>query len=235
MRQIDIEMERQKALLRAEMPEYRYLVNKTKSFIRWALKQVDNPYISCSFGKDSSVLLHLMLSVKKDIPVYCFVCEQTEMLDNYDEVIGFWVDKCNLQLIDFDQSNSLKINKMSKLSKSIDCDSFFNGIRAEESKNRRIALRKYGKFHLMKSSGKYRIAPLAWWETEDIMTYVLNQDLPLLDTYKAIGGAGRTGTFLPNANSLTLNSALQSLKLKSVSDYNKMLKKYPELTEIINL
>ena len=228
-------MEKQKGLLYSQMPEHKYLVNKTKNFIKWALQEVESPYLSCSFGKDSSVLLHLVLEQKKDIPVYCFMCEQSRMLDNYDEVIEFWKDNCNLNIIEFDQSDPLKINRMSILSKRIDADSFFNGIRAEESKWRRIALKKYSKFHKMKSTGKVRIAPLAWWKQNDIMSYMFSNELPFLNTYLTVGGKGRTGTFLPNANSDNLRNALRLLKLKSISDYNKLLNKYPTLTEITNV
>lgn len=52
---IDFELERQKGLLYAQMPEHKYLVNKTKKFIKWSLEQVNNPYVACSFGKDSAV------------------------------------------------------------------------------------------------------------------------------------------------------------------------------------
>ncbi len=51
-------MDKKTALLYAKMPEYKYLVNKTSGFIKWALKQVKNPYVACSFGKDSAVMLH---------------------------------------------------------------------------------------------------------------------------------------------------------------------------------
>jgi len=167
--------------------------------------------------------------------VYCFMCEQSEFLDNYDEVIEYWKCKCDLNIVYFDQSDALKINTMSNLSKSIKSDSFFNGIRAEESKQRRISLRKYSRFHRMKSTGKTRIAPLAWWKQKDIMSYMFLNELPFLDTYLKLGGGSRTGTFLPNANADNLRNALKSLKLKSISDYNKILIKYPNLTEIANV
>lgn len=228
------ELEKQKGILYAQMPEYIYQLDKTKRFIKWALSQVEKPYVACSFGKDSSVLLDLIYKIEPSIPVYCFMCEQSEMLDNYEEVISYWSSKCNVNIIEFDQSDPLKIHRMSKLSKQIkDIDSFFNGVRAEESKQRRITLRKYGKFYKLKTTGKTRICPLAWWKTKDIMAYMFSNSLPFLDTYKTTGGQGRTGTFLPNAKKETLYSALQSLKRKSVSDYNKIILKYPDLNDLL--
>lgn len=47
-------------------------VDKSLSMIKEALSAAHTPVILCSFGKDSMVLLHLIRTVKKDIPVLFF-------------------------------------------------------------------------------------------------------------------------------------------------------------------
>lgn len=223
---IDFEMEKQKGLLYAQMPEHKYLVSKTKGFIKWALEQVENPYVACSFGKDSAVMLHLVLAFNENIPVrFIRWKNETEHLSNYDEVIRAWNLK-NLTQIEL-QRFSLDEKHKERYSTS-DYDSYFIGFRKDEAKGRRITLRKDGKFFKM-TDGKYRVSPLANWKIENILAYTVENNLPILDTYKKYGFNQRTTSRVPREDFGIRMQSLKLLKHKNNSAFIELSKHFPEI------
>src|SRR5690625_2463704 len=101
-------MDRKTAMIYAQLKPYKALVEKTRGFIRWALDKVDKPYVACSFGKDSAVMLHLVREIRPNIKVRFIRWEgETEHIDNYDEVISQWgninleqIEMCRISLSD---------------------------------------------------------------------------------------------------------------------------------------
>jgi predicted phosphoadenosine phosphosulfate sulfurtransferase len=220
------------ALLYAQLKPYKALVAKTERFIRWALARVANPYVACSFGKDSSVMLHLVLNQKPDIPVVFASHPETRILDNYDKVIRYWIEsEINYHEI-FCDGGLVKVkhdqrNRMAAWSDQ--WDAFFIGIRSQESFGRRISLKKYGMFHRL-ASGKIKISPLAQWKTEDIAAYTLEHKLPLLDKYGFEGFAARTTSGIPRTH---INECLQSLKNRDLNAFNAICKLFPDVNEFL--
>ena len=219
-------IDRKTALLHAQIYSYKALVNKTKGFISWALKKVKKPYVACSFGKDSAVMLHLVLSVDPDIDVRFVRWEgETEHIDNYDEVIKEWGLKNLTQVY----LNRLLLEDKRKDRFDADgYDSFFVGLRTEESTARRITLKKLGMFYF-NSDSMYRICPLADWKTDDIATYVLSNSLPTLGSYIQHGFESRTAARIPRADFGIRNQFLTDLKQRDFDSYQKILQKFPEI------
>lgn len=219
-------MDERSALLYAKMPEYKFLVNKTVAFIKWALLRVKNPYLACSFGKDSSVMLHLVFNQMPGIQVKFLGKKETSLIDDYDSIIEHWSNKG--VLVDrITYIGWLEGAKQKGIAKNIQADgydSFFVGIRKDESVARRITLKKDGKFFLMKD-GKMRIAPLADWTTKDIATYMISNNLPVLDAYKREGFEARTTTNIPSKYP---HEAIARLKDADVSAYNQLLTMFPD-------
>ena len=132
-------MDKRTALLYAQLKPYKALVNKTSGFIRWALERVENPYLACSFGKDSAVMLHLVLQHKPDIPVrFIRWKNETEHIDNYETVISEW-GKLNLTQVEFSR-NTLSDKRTDRYD-TVGYDSYFIGLRSQESTVRRITLK----------------------------------------------------------------------------------------------
>jgi 3'-phosphoadenosine 5'-phosphosulfate sulfotransferase (PAPS reductase)/FAD synthetase len=220
-------MDERSALLYAKLNSFNSLVSKTKSFIRWSLQQVDRPYVACSFGKDSSVMLHLVLEAKPNIQIKMLAKAETHLIDDYDDVIKWWETKfsCEVERITYKGWMEGGTKKgIANNMKADDNDAFFVGIRREESVARRITLSKFGKFYRMKD-GKVRIAPLSIWSVDDIAAYLVSRELPILRAYQREGFEARTTTSIP---SKFPHEAISRLKDADVSAYNKLVSTFPD-------
>lgn len=220
-------MDKRTALIYSKLNSYKALVNKTSGFIRWALNRVHTPYVACSFGKDSAVLLHLVLKFYSDIPVrFIRWSGETEFIDNYDDVISQW-GNINLTQVEFSR-DSLNDKRPDRYSTS-GFDSYFVGLRSKESVPRRITLKKHGMFYKSKN-GIIRISPLSDWSEDDIAAYVYSNDLPTLKTYHDCGISSRSSSRIPRDDYGIRNSFLMSLKLRDITSYQKLIKKFPEIS-----
>ncbi len=214
------------ALLYATMPEHKFLVKKTEGFIKWALSQVKRPYVACSFGKDSAVMLHLILQQMPGIDVrFIRWANETNHLGNYDEVIQKWGD---INLIQVELSRVSVDDKVKKRYNTEGYDSYFIGFRIEEAVARRITLKAHGLFYKMKE-GKVRISPLADWNTKHIAAYIVKNNLPTLDTYEQFGFEERTSSRVPRSDYGIRKQSLTLLKEKDISKFNQLILQFPEI------
>lgn len=214
------------AMLHAQMPEYKSLVRVTKRFVKEALHNVQSPYVACSFGKDSSVMLHIVRELQPDIPVRFAVHPETEILDDYRSVVNWWLEKYDINLTEvFCEGSLIKVkHHQRKMLNDTKADAFFVGIRAEESVHRRMSIRRYGKFHRL-STGMIRIAPLGFWRERDIAAYLYEHDLPMLSAYNFYGVEGRTSSGVPRS---CVNMALNQLKIRDPQRFNSLCEIFPE-------
>jgi sulfate adenylyltransferase subunit 2 len=221
-------MDKKTALLYAQLKPYKALVNKTSGFIRWALERVENPYVACSFGKDSAVMLHLILQHDPDIPVRFASHPETRILDNYDQVINQWINKginyheiyCDGGLVKVKHAQRNALDALHE-----NWDSFFVGIRKQESFARRVSLKKHGMFYKLKSTGRVKISPLSDWTEKEIAVYILVNDLPVLNKYNIEGFSARTTSGIPRTN---IEECLISLKQRDIESYNKLCQLFPD-------
>lgn len=211
----------------AEMPEHKSRVRITKRFISKALRRVKNPYLACSFGKDSSVMLHLVIEQKPDIPVRFATHPETNLLDDYNRVVDWWIERHGINLQEVYCEGGLKKEKHHQRDSldAGDWDSFFVGIRAEESAGRRIYLRKHGLLYKLKMNDRWKICPMGWWEQKNVSAYLAKYELPVLDKYQFEGMNARTTAGLPRTH---LNESLQSLKNRDPQSFNKLCKMFPD-------
>lgn len=213
------------ALLYANLKTYRRTVAKTRQFLRWALAQVQKPYLACSFGKDSSVMLHIALDIQPDIPVRFATHPETNLLDNYEDIVGWWLSKgihleeiyCYGDLI------KVKHHQRNRLNEG-DYDSFLIGIRAQESVARRVSLKTYGQFYKLKT-GRVKICPMAWWSEKEVAAYIAEHNLPLLSKYEVEGVSARTTSGIPRTH---IHESLTSLKQRDIYAFNQLCKLYPD-------
>jgi 3'-phosphoadenosine 5'-phosphosulfate sulfotransferase (PAPS reductase)/FAD synthetase len=223
-------MDEKSALLYAKLNQHKYLVRKTYNFIGWALRKVSNPYVACSFGKDSAVMLHLVLQHRPDVDVrFIRWKNETEHIDNYDEVISQW-GNINLDQIELFREN-LNDSRKERFD-SQGYDSYFIGLRQSESVARRITLKSHGKFYLNKS-GMIRISPLAEWSNEDVAAYLFSNNLPILNSYRKHGIKSRTASRIPRVNYGIRESFLTDLKHRDFNAFQQLLIKFPEIREYV--
>lgn len=209
-------------------------VRSAMALIAKALNTCKRPFVSCSFGKDSSVLLHLVRRIREDIDVVFARYEETELIDNYEDVIAAWNLKTLHQIqIDVaildDVSEGEHIDRWA-ISNGFDCA--FIGLRAEESKGRRITLRKDGLFY-RRANGLYRCCPIGFWKTAEVEAYMRYHDLPTLNTYKHSGFSVRTVSGLTMEKYGFRAAQIAKLRRTDPMRFNVLLKKYPELSKYV--
>lgn len=218
------------AKLYAQLKPYKALVNKTSGFIRWALERVNNPYVACSFGKDSSVMLHLILQHDNKIPVRFLKWKgESNLIHNYDEIEKWWIDhyRINYQpyILYREKISYLMKKRFSGFEKNY--DSYFVGLRKKESVGRRISIKKLGMFYKTKR-GFVRITPMADWSEKDIAVYILDNNIKLISDYDE-GFHVRTTARIPTDDMQARKEWLIRLKNNNISKYNEIVKKFPEL------
>ena len=104
------EVQRFQDRLHAKTSEFQNRITETHKFIGFVLSEVKNPYVACSFGKDSVVMLHLVLKHRPNIPVYSFSNKQYDFPDTHRlrwELQEKW--NLNLVLVERDVSRAVKI------------------------------------------------------------------------------------------------------------------------------
>jgi phosphoadenosine phosphosulfate reductase len=193
----------------------------TNQRIEKALQLYDKPLVSSSFGKDSTVLIHLVMQHTTDFDVV-FVetgVQFRETLEFRDfltkewnlrlhitkpEVTFWWcVEKKgfpkqsrNSKTGDRRQPfccKELKEKPMQKFIKTHDFNLNFVGLLADEGRQRRWAyIQKGCCIYEHKYWGVAKCIPLIWWSEQDIWKYIKKFELPVNPAYEKYG-IKRTG------------------------------------------
>ncbi len=217
----------------ARLGEFKRKVEKAKGVIQDALQHLKTPYVACSFGKDSAVLLDLVLQQKPDCTVkFMRWRNETEFLDNFAETIAAWQlrQSVNLEIIEFErQSLDEKILDRYEIFEQ-GADGYFIGFRADESKGRAMTLKKHGLVYKMKS-GLWRIAPLGWWSARDIAAFTITRNLPTLSRYLSEGFDARTSARIPREDYGIRAASLAELKRRAPDKFNELAIKFPEIRQ----
>lgn len=181
--------------LHAKTPEFQNRVAETHRFIDFVLSLVKNPYVACSFGKDSIVMLHLVLQHRPNIPVYSFSNKDFDFPDTHRlrwELQKKW--NLNLILIERDVSKAVEIedeggayNRLyfSVLKEQVQkyqWDCAFVGKRKQEAPRRKREIDKNGNF-FTDAINRSIAYPLADWTVKDIWAYHALNDLPHHEIY----------------------------------------------------
>ena len=176
----------------AKRPQFQAKVDQAKASIQEALA-IAPAYVACSWGKDSVVLAHLCQQVQQDILIFHYASIESSqgIVDNYPGVIRQYRNRFtpNYQELIAEREWANTPDTVQDRINACLGSAYrlaFVGLRAEESKPRRIALKKYGVIHQYQSGrhqGYYRACPLAWWGWKDIYAYCVQNDLPLLNRY----------------------------------------------------
>jgi 3'-phosphoadenosine 5'-phosphosulfate sulfotransferase (PAPS reductase)/FAD synthetase len=212
---------------------YARRVDEALALIDQGLALCRAPYVACSFGKDSAVLLDLVMRRAPDIEARFIRWPETEHLGNYSEVIEAWRARgARIHILDLWRASlDEKVGDRWKMLRDT-ADGVFIGLRAEESLARRTTLLVHGTlFH--SKEGHYRISPLAWWRTRDIAAYVVTHDLPTLTPYKRHGFSERTSSRIPRAS--VRGDLLRQIRSEDPQAWAGLVALYPEVEVWANL
>jgi phosphoadenosine phosphosulfate reductase len=165
-----------------------------RSFIAWQLARSGAPCATTSFQADGIVLLHMMRSLRPDIPVlFLDTCHHfAEVLEYRDRIAEQW--KLNVITLRADvpapglwqtsTSDCCARHKVRPLFAALEAyDTWFTGLRREQSPSR-AALDEIETFVLPTGTAIRKVSPLVRWSTEQIWDYADAHDIPLLPLYE---------------------------------------------------
>lgn len=172
-----------------KLPAFKRKVAQAKQFIKQAL-EISPAIVSISWGKDSTVMLHLAQQIKPDILAVHYASPESHsgITSNFPEVIDNYLDRFNTNyrylVAEPDWAftpNTVK-DRVHSIVNTDDYRMDLIGVRADESRERKLAIKKYGVIHQY-STGLWRCFPLAYWKTRDIWAYTILHELPYLMAY----------------------------------------------------
>lgn len=190
-------------------------LKRTKQLIRM-FAQAPNACVSCSFGKDSMVVLHLALEVNPRIPINFnnTLIEFPETMrlmrkfsDEWDlniavlrpaPGINFWkinerITRDHLRRDDGKKHSNIccwhlkeKPFKLWRVERNI--NKCFTGITALESRNRllNVACMKGTDYYNCKD-GLYKIHPILYWTEQEVWDFTKDMGLPVNEAYACYG------------------------------------------------
>lgn len=234
---------------------------KAYKLIEKCFDKYESPYLSCSWGKDSSVVMHLVTTSYPDTPVVFMDSgyanpDTYKLRDWYLENIGiknYYEVKCpesyielnlkyGLPSIDRTASDHEKVKQIIKkdvldefaLEEGWDCCIW--GIRAEETKGRRILLRNRG---LLYDTGKgiAKCSPIGWWKAKDLWLAIDTLNIPYNEIYDKELPPFFTRETISNSGWLTTDRANQGkvlwLKKFYPNEYEKLKQLFPEVANYV--
>lgn len=192
-------------LLHSKLDSFKRKVDKSFEIIQEFLLKDLNNVVSCSAGKDSTVLMHLVTRLKPDIKV---ISEKDDLdFPNELEYLYILQEKYNLNLdilipnanlwdilknYDFTEdihskgtsfSDTYFYDLIKKYNKENKITGAFLGLRAEESKRRQWNMKHNHYIYYNNDWKQWICQPLATWKVQDIFAYLFSNDIPILDIY----------------------------------------------------
>ncbi len=168
-------------------------ISDAKDLIRWALGEYPQMCVGCSFGKDSMVTLHLVRSVKKDIPVISILAE-TEFPETFAFAEEFAKNDPELKLTthifaqEGEGESCCGTPKIEATKKALEpYDAWISGVRRTEGITR-------ANFQPVETkNGLTKINPILDFTELDIWRYLALNSIPInpkyREGYRSLGGA----------------------------------------------
>jgi len=166
-----------------------------------ALTKMKNPYVAWSGGKDSTIVVHLVIQHKPDIAIVHLDADADfpETLQYIERLKREW----KLNLITVKTKSLLELvarygysdeltrivmkavvyEPIKRLIKQNGFDGCFLGVRSDESYGRSKLLRAQGKLFFNKTYGIWQCLPIGWWSVDDVMRYYEYTNIPLHPLY----------------------------------------------------
>jgi phosphoadenosine phosphosulfate reductase len=190
--------------LHARLPAFKRRVARAQEIIREGLSICRKPYVAFSGGKDSEVVLHLVIQQKPDVNVI-WLHQGAEFPDT-EEIVHRLAREWNLNLhIEYVRPGLLELleeygayglpartpyrqgditrrlirEPSLKVAKEFGFDGIFMGLRREESRQRRFVKPS----RLVKYDGLWHINPIFDWTGADVWAYINSLELPYNAVY----------------------------------------------------
>lgn len=219
-------IEKEGYLAYALLPQFKKKIDKALILIKNTLLLGEST-ISISWGKDSTVLLHLCQRIKPDIIATHFYHPERDLIANFSVVenqyLALYPTNLSTIILEGDHLPN-KVNKV-KLWETYPVN--FIGLRKNESKNRKITILQNGLLYQYKEKG-YRCCPLGFWNDMDIWAYIFYYNLPYLSIYDK-GAKRTTDHFSKSSDKKYQKTRLEELKTLNLSYYVYLKEFFPEM------
>lgn len=202
-----------------------------------------NPYLALSWGKQSIVLAHLIYKLRPETKMIFLRSWESYLIHDYENVIKkfpFNINyyECFKDNVSWNDWNWKKTRDHGSKDIQNMADEIFPnwdgvvmGLSKDESFARRVTCSSSNtdwKTIFRYKDGKHRCTPIHFWSNEELAAYISSNNITLLSTYKNTGLKGRT-TARITRNNAEMNG-LRELKRENISNYNIIVKRFPELT-----
>ncbi len=238
---------------------YQGRLRRAQATIAEGLRRCQRPYVAFSAGKDSSAMLWLVAEQCPTVSARILTGGETRLLyPSLDSVMAWWRDRwpqMDLReiLVDhvfadgWEGASWLEqyltfVGEWDKyLHASDDWDGVFIGLRADESNKRLVALRhyrlpdtsyaiwRYAESRGGASAGSIRVCPLDAWTVQDVAALMAQHEMPLLETYQALGMEART--HMRTGRTALRAGQLIELRQRDRAAYNRLIQRFPELAQ----
>ena len=177
------------AMAAGNRPRVREMETAAMDAVRRAVRLCPSVFLAFSLGKDSAVMLDLALRAGYDGPVRVLAWEgETDALhSDWRDVLAAWEARGVRTEVVTARRDSLVTGDTERWDALWGgAEGVLMGLRADESRGRRMTLRTHGTEYRAKN-GAWRFCPLAWWKNGDVADYVRRNGLPTLRAYEAHG------------------------------------------------
>ena len=235
-------------LAHATLPVYKRRIEQARVWIREALALCKNPYVAFSGGKDSAVMLHLVLSCAPSIDAQILTGGESRLLhSDLDSILTWWQENTSVNLIEvsidagysddatFEEMYSQFYDGWNRYLHNKGHDGVFLGLRRSESGIRDTVFRRFGAIHRYSQkrndtrAGTILCNPISNLRTNDVMAYLASSDIPTFRVYKT--GDERTKSRL-GWRAMNEFGQLAALRLRDPQSFNKVVARFPELRRL---
>jgi len=244
-------LERAGYLAHSKTERFSRSLERANALIREMLWRREQPYVAFSCGKDSSVLLWLVLQHRPNITARILTSGETRLLyPDIDDVLRWWregfpslhleevlVDRVfTPEWSDVTWTQQRKAGRRDILQYLPQGrDGVFLGLRDAESNRRRMATRKMGPLRQYRASRRDNLGetwvccPLASWTTKDVFALLTRENIPLLQAYGSGEHAASMRTTMRLTGDAVRQNAFVELRMRDKAAYNKLLSRFHEL------
>lgn len=182
----------QEGRILSKLPQFRRKVENARSDIREMLYRAPAAYVALSWGKQSSVLAHLVYAINPTILGVFWRGAETDIIADFNTVRDTFLTAWPMPYIEEFCAYDFK-RQAREWSREHSMQGVFIGMVSDESKKRKYALGKADAQNIYAyTDGFLRSCPLKTWSNLDIAAYVATHNIPMLSIYRRYGFDART-------------------------------------------
>lgn len=232
-------------LLYSHLKSHQNKVIKSIDIIRRYLEQCNNPYLSWSTGKDSTVVLSLLRLIDKEmkVPVIHFdlgveLPGTDEYKKRFKNITTYSSEKTIIQMMNeygFECNEARKSNLLDDIISKFDYDGHMMGLRYDESSARKN-LYKLGHTY-KKNNGLLVCNPIYNWNLNDIFAYLISSNIPIHPHYYKKSSQPleqrRVGGYLSSRNRGSEFGRFYWFKEQYPNEFLELSKNFPKINNYV--